>query len=68
VQIVRLKYVRKRVPEARILIAQPLSLSIERGLAGPGFLAWVQVSRSVSSAIIFRCIDSKAKRAWKLQS
>jgi transposase len=45
VQIVRPKYVRKGAPEAKVFIAEPQSLPIERGLAGPGLLAWVLVSK-----------------------
>jgi transposase len=45
VQIVRPKYLRKGAPDANILIAEPQSLPIERGLAGPGLLAWVLVSK-----------------------
>lgn len=45
VQIVRPKYVAKNVVNAKILIAEPQSLPIERGLAGPGLLAWVLVSK-----------------------
>jgi transposase len=43
--VVRSKYVRKGDPTRGVLIADPLPLPIERGLAGPGLLAWVIVSK-----------------------
>lgn len=45
VQVVRPKYVRKRDPNTKVVIAEPQPLPIERGLAGPGLLAWVLVSK-----------------------
>lgn len=45
VVVVRPKYVRKGVDAKKVVIAQPLATPIERGLAGPGLLAWVLVSK-----------------------
>jgi transposase len=45
VVVVRPKYVRKGADAKKIVIAEPLALPIERGLAGPGLLAWVLVSK-----------------------
>ncbi|MFT3926005.1 MAG: IS66 family transposase [Myxococcales bacterium] len=43
--VVRPKFVRRGASTNSVLIAEPLSLPIERGLAGPGLLAWVLVSK-----------------------
>lgn len=43
--VVRPKYVRKGDATRGVLIADPQPLPIERGLAGPGLLAWVLVSK-----------------------
>ena len=43
--VVRPKFVRKDANESKIMIAEPLALPVERGLAGPGLLAWVLVSK-----------------------
>jgi transposase len=43
--VVRPKYVRKGDASRGVLIADPQPLPIERGLAGPGLLAWVLVSK-----------------------
>jgi transposase len=45
VVVVRPKYVRKGADAKKVVIAEPLALPIERGLAGPGLLAWVLVSK-----------------------
>lgn len=45
VVVVRPKYVRKGAEQTSIAIAEPIALPIDRGLAGPGLLAWVLVSK-----------------------
>jgi transposase len=43
--VTRPKFIRKGAGTGPVSIAEPLALPIERGLAGPGLLAWVLVSK-----------------------
>lgn len=69
VEIVRKKFVRKSDrgrDTTSILIADPLSLPISKGLAGPGLLAWTIVKRWCEHQPLYRQEASFAREGLEL--